>query len=310
MSAGTEVEKLSQVVLASLGEEASAEQLARRAYRSRAQFFRVFGAMIEETPAAMRRRLLLERAAWQIGRTQQRITDIAFDAHYGSLEAFTRAFCRAFKISPSLYRRMGATHFHLPAPNAIHFCAPASASEGESMDLYDIFAGAESFHTRKLLEHARALSPEQLDAPLNNKTYVFPWDSPASSIRDLLRRMVQTKEIWTAALIGGTFSDPNAEPPEQGTPDMLLARLQKVDVEFDRVLKDVRNRNAWSDTFVDALCEPAETFTFGGMFAHVITFNAHRRMLAMDAFRNLGAKVEGFGCPTEYLNSLTVHSEK
>ena len=22
------------------------------------------------------------------------------------------------------YRRMGATHFHLPAPNAIHFCAP------------------------------------------------------------------------------------------------------------------------------------------------------------------------------------------
>ena len=174
------------------------------------------------------------------------------------------------------------------------------------MDLYDIFAGAESFHTRKLLEHARELTPEQLDAPLNNKTYVFPWDSPARSLRDLLLRIVQTKEIWTAALTGGTFSDPKLEPPEQGTPDVLLARLQKVDVEFDRVLKDVRNRNAWSDTFVDALCEPPETFTFGGMFAHVVTFNGYQRLVALDALRRLGVKVEGFGCPTEYEASLTL----
>ena len=53
--------------------------------------------------------------------------------------------------------------------------------------------------------------------------------------------------------------------------------------------------------------EPPETFTFGGMFAHVITFNAHRRMLAMDAMRRLGAAVEGFGCPSEYLDASLVH---
>jgi len=306
MSTHRDVERLAAVVMDSLDDEGSSDTLARRAYASRTQFFRIFRAVIDETPAAMRRRLLLERAAWQLSRTQQSVTRIALDADYGSLEAFTRAFRKAFRISPSLYRRMGATHYHLPAPVAIHFCAPTSRSGGDDMDLYDIFAGAESFHTRKLLEHARALSPEQLDAPLNNKTHVFPWDSPASSIRDLLRRMVQTKEIWTAALIGGTFSDPNAEPPEQGTPDMLLARLQKVDVEFDRVLKDVRNRNAWSDTFVDALCEPAETFTFGGMFAHVITFNSYQRLVALDALRRQGVKVEGFGCPTEYEASVTV----
>jgi AraC family transcriptional regulator len=304
MSTGTEVEKLSQVVLGSLEEEASADQLARRAYRSRAQFFRVFGAMIDETPAAMRRRLLLERAAWQLGRTRQLITEIAFDAHYGSLEAFTRAFCRAFKISPSVYRRMGATHFHLPAPNAIHFCAPASASEGGSMDLYDIFAGAESFHVRKLLEHARGLTDAQLDKPLENPAHVFPWDSPAQSLRDLLRRLVVTKEVWSAALTGGSLPDLNAEPAEQRTPDALLSRLAAADVEFNRVLSDVRNRNAWSDTFVDALCEPPETFSFGGMFAHVITFNTYQRLLALDALRRLGVKVDGFGCPTEYEASV------
>jgi hypothetical protein len=36
---------------------------------------------------------------------------------------------------------------------------------------------------------------------------------------------------------------------------------------------------AWEDTFLDALCEPPETFTFGGTFAHVITFNFYRRMV-------------------------------
>jgi AraC family transcriptional regulator len=304
MSNHRDVERLSAVVLDSLDDGSSSDTLARRAYASRSQFFRIFKAAIDETPAAMRRRLLLERAAWQLARTQQSVTHIALDAGYGSLEAFTRAFRKAFRISPSLYRRMGATHYHLPSPTSIHFCAPMSRSGGDDMDLYDIFAGAESFHTRKLLEHARELTPEQLDAPLNNKTYVFPWDSPARSLRDLLRRMVQTKEIWTAALTGGTFSDPKTEPPEQGTPDTLLARLQKVDVEFDRVLRDVRNRNAWGDSFVDALCEPPETFTFGGMFAHVVTFNGYQRLLALDAMRRMGVKVEGFGCPTEYEASV------
>lgn len=49
---------------------------------------------------------------------------------------------------------------------------------------------------------------------------------------------------------------------------------------------------------------PPETFTFGGMFAHVIMFNFYRRMLAMDALRHLGVSAEGFGCPEEYIASL------
>ena len=304
MSERDEVERLSGVVLESLDDDASSDAMARRAYRSRTQFFRVFRAVIDETPAAMRRRLLLERAAWQLGRTRYSVTRIALEAGYGSLEAFTRAFRKAFRISPSLYRRMGATHFHLPAPAAIHFCAPVSRSGGDDMDLYDIFAGSESFHTRRLLEYARALTADQLDAPLHNKAHVFPWDSPAQSLRDLLRRLVQTKEIWTAALNGGSLPDINAEPPDQGTPAALLARLEKTDTEFSRILRDVRDRNAWGDTFVDALCEPPETFTFGGMFAHVITFNTYQRLLALDALRRMGVKVEGFGCPSEYEASL------
>ena len=307
MGAGKEAEKLSRVVLGSLEEDASADELARRAFRSRAQFFRVFGAMIAETPAAMRRRLLLERAAWDLGRTRRPITDIAFDAHYGSLEAFTRAFCRAFKISPSVYRRMGATHYRLPAPNAIHFCTPASVGGGEKMDLFDIFAGGESFHVRKLLEHARELTDAQLDKPLDYATQVFPWDSPAKTLRDLLWRIVVTKEVWSAALAGSPAPD-LTEPREQWTPAALLTRLEAADATFNGILSDVRNRNAWSDTFVDALCEPPETFTFVGMFAHVIAFNIHQRLVALDAMRRMGVKISGFGCPSEYEASVASSS--
>jgi len=40
------------------------------------------------------------------------------------------------------------------------------------------------------------------------------------------------------------------------------------------------------------------------MFAHVITFNAYRRLTALDAMRRLGIEMEGFGCPIEYEMSV------
>jgi uncharacterized damage-inducible protein DinB len=258
--------------------------------------------MIEETPVAMRRRLLWERAAWQLSRTQLSVTEIGLNANYGSLEAFTRAFRKAFRVSPSLYRRMGATYTHLHAANGIHHhSSNDTKGAGQFMDLFDIFSGQESWHTRRLLELAKTLNNEQLDRPLQNPVKVFPWDGPDQSLRQILDRLVQTKEAWAAALTGGSWSPTD---DADRTPSAMLARLDSADAKFHGVLTDVRNRSAWDDTFVDALCEPPETFTFGGMFAHVITFNAHRRMLAMDALRHLGVKVEGFGCPSEYLASL------
>lgn len=294
------------MVLESLDQGQDAEGLARHAYRSRTQFYRVFRAMIEETPVAMRRRLLLERAAWQLSRTQLSVTDIGLNANYGSLEAFTRAFRKAFRISPSMYRRMGATHTYLHAANGIHHYSGNDDMKGvgQSMDLFDIFSGQESWHTRRLLDLARTLTEEQLDHPLKNQVKIFPWDGPDQSLRQILDRMVQNKEVWAAALTGSAMPLMDNAPPEDRTPSAMLARLEKADEAFHSVLTDVRNRNAWEDTFVDALCEPPETFTFGGMFAHVVAFNFYRRMLAIDALQRLGVKVEGFGCPEEYLTSL------
>jgi AraC-like DNA-binding protein/uncharacterized damage-inducible protein DinB len=296
-----EAERLSAVVLNSLGEESETSELARRVHHSRAQFFRLFRALVEETPGAMRRRLLLERAAWLLAHSRLSVTDIALEADYGSLEAFTRAFRGAYRVSPSLFRRMGATHIHLPAPNGVHFHASEPNRKGAlEMDLFDRFAGADSWHTRRLLERAETLSDKQLDQRLKNTIAVFGWCTPDKTLREILERLVQTKEIWTAALTGGEMPAMEGTPSEERTPAALLARFEKSDAEFVAFLRNVRDRGAWDDTFVDALCEPAETFTFGGMFAHVVTFNTYRRLTALDALRQLGVQVEGIGCPTEY----------
>ena len=173
------------------------------------------------------------------------------------------------------------------------------------MDLFDIFSGQESWHTRRLLNLAGTLADEQLDRPLNSQVKIFPWDGPDQSVRQILERMVLTKEVWAAALSGSAMPLMENTPPQDRTPSALLARMDKADAAFHNVLSDVRDRGAWEDTFVDALCEPPETFTFGGTFAHVVSFNFYRRMLAIDALRRMGVTVEGFGCPEEYLTSLT-----
>ena len=293
-------DRLSAVIANSLDTQAKTQDLARQAHQSRTQFHRLFRIVIEETPAAMRRRLLLERAAYQLGHTGMSVTEVALDANYNSLEAFTRAFRRAFRTSPSLSRRIRDPHFHLPTSNKIHFLAPGSPTKGErDMDLFDRFAGNDSWHTRRLLEYASTLTQEQLDQPLPTVVELLPWRESNKTLRQLLENIIFTKEVWTAALSGADM-DMNGPPKSQRSPQAMLQRLEKTDAELHRILSDVRRRSAWDDTFVDALCEPAETFTFGGVFAHIMTFNAHRRLMALDALRQLGVQTRGFGDPMEY----------
>ena len=222
-------ERLSGIVASSLDGPGQTEELARRAYQSRTRFHRLFRTVVEETPAAMRRRLLLERAAYQLGHAGTPVTEIALEANYGSLEAFTRAFRRAFRTSPSLYRRRRDLHFHLPAPNNIHFFALGGSDEGgREMDLFDRFAGNDSWHTRRLLEYAEGLTDEQLDRPLATVVELLPWRESNKTLRQLLENIVFTKEVWTAALTGAAM-DMNGPPPEGRSPQAMLRRLETAD---------------------------------------------------------------------------------
>lgn len=171
------------------------------------------------------------------------------------------------------------------------------------MDLFDRFAGADSWHTRRLLEQAAQLGDEKLDRPLQGMIAVFGWSDPDKNLREMLDRMVQTKEVWVAAFTGSEMPPMN-RPAADRTPAALLARFEQADRKFNEFFDDVRNRGTWDGTFTDALCEPPETFSFGGTFAHVVTFNAFRRLLALDALRQLGVTVDVYGCPMEYETSV------
>src|SRR6266700_2976443 len=87
-----------------LDEDLSLDRLARVAHFSPFHFHRIFRALGGEAVSEYVRRLRLEAAAFVLSSTDRPVTVVAFDAGYGTHEAFTRAFRQMFGVSPSQYR--------------------------------------------------------------------------------------------------------------------------------------------------------------------------------------------------------------
>src|SRR5882724_1577134 len=103
--------------------DTSGEALASRLHLSRFHCDRLVSAAAGEPPAAFRRRVLLERAAYRLITTDDELLQVAFDAGYSSHEAFTRAFARAYGEAPSRWRQQ-PTRFQIDAPSKVHFNPP------------------------------------------------------------------------------------------------------------------------------------------------------------------------------------------
>src|SRR2546425_9289064 len=165
---GDRLRELIDVLVDSVDHPAAAADLARRAYLSRFHFDRLVGAALRETPAAFGGRLLLGRAAFDLTTPDRAVSELAFDAGYGSLEAFTRAFGRIFGASPSEIRARGATDFRAPAPNGVHFhppgglLVPGDDPRRRPMDLSDRIVEHDKLLTLRKIYSASQL---QDDAP-------------------------------------------------------------------------------------------------------------------------------------------------
>ena|SRR5438445_6630879 len=94
------------------------------------------------------------------------------------------------------------------------------------MDLFDRFAGNDSWHTRRLLEYAGTLTEEQLDRPLPTVVELLPWRESNKTLRQLLENIIFTKEVWTAALSGAEM-DLNGPPRSQRSPQAMLQGWKK-----------------------------------------------------------------------------------
>lgn len=293
-------------VLEALDEGLDGQALAARAMLSPFHFNRLVRAGIGEAPAAFRRRLLLERAAWQLGRGAT-VTEASLEAGYDAVEAFSRAFTRAHGVPPSRFADE-PREFRLAAPNAIHFHPPGGLllpgqPRTTTMDLTDRLVEHDHWHTMRLLEQAATLSDEALDRHVRPGFVIHAFEGPEPDVRTMLDRIVFTKEVWTAAIAGREF------PTERDrTIAGQRARLEAVQPQFAALVRRIRDRNEWDDVFVDALCTPPVSFTFGSVIAHILDVSIVRRHTVVRALRELGVADVETRDPIEWERAMAARS--
>ncbi|MGY1672198.1 helix-turn-helix domain-containing protein [Geodermatophilus sp. SYSU D00710] len=280
--------------------------MAGDAYASPFHFSRQVSVGAGESPVALRRRVVLERAAWQL-RQGTSVTEVALAAGYESVEGFSRAFARAYGRTPGSLATDGTPprtrdEHWLPAPNGLHFHPPSSLwvsdepvrRGGDEVTALLVHHGVED--TRVLLELAKGLPEEEYRRVRSAGLSVLSWDGPEETLAAVLDHVVWALEVWVASIEGG-------DTPARG-PDDAAALLDRHDAVAPRWLaavRDIARRGAWNDRLVDALCEPPESFVLGSVVAHVLTFSAHRRLLARHWLRAAGVEVDA-GDPIEWLS--------
>ena len=277
--------------------ETTAGEWAARHHFSRFHFDRLIKSVGGEPPQALRRRILLERAAYRMLTTTAPLIDIAVEAGYGSHEAFTRAFKTAYGVAPSDWRRRPG-HTQIGSPDDVHFVPPGSIrlpsrDQENPMELLQKMAEHHVWLTGEMVTLAARLTEEQLDEPIE-----LAVDDDVQTVRSLLSRLVGQMAMWNAAMASRDY-DWSVEEHES-----LASLRERYAVEGPRWLAHVREvceQQRLDDTFVDALCEPFEVFTYGGMIAHVLTFAAHRRTLVVLALSHHGYDELGWGDPMTWV---------
>jgi AraC-like DNA-binding protein len=279
--------------------DADGEALASRLHLSRFHADRLVRAASGESPAALRRRVLLERAAYRLATSDHDVLRVAVEAGYSSNEAFTRAFSRAFGRPPSRWRAEPAS-YRLEAPSRVHFVPPGSLRlpahrKVTAMELLTRMVEHHVWLVGELVDRCARLTPEQLDAPVDISVDGVD-DDP--TVRSLLARLVGQMAMWDASM-----HDRPYDVDQERTWDLpeIRVRLTAIGPVFLEQVREIAADGRLDETFVDTTCEPPETFTYGGMVAHVLTFAAHRRVLVLGALSDAGITDLGAGDPMHWV---------
>ncbi|WP_227463343.1 helix-turn-helix domain-containing protein [Nocardioides lijunqiniae] len=301
-------DRLRELLDAVLDEEhRTLDEMAGGAHSSPYHFSRLLSRDTGEPPVSMRRRVLLERAAWRL-RGGTSVTDAAFEAGYESVEGFSRAFRRAFGHVPShvsnhMSSRDREGGHWLPAPNGIHFHPPTSlwvrAQEHSMNPVTELMVQHDLDDTRALIDLAKGLGDDDYRRDHLPGNTVLEWDGEEASLAAVLEHLVWSKEVWLAAIEG-------LDLPARGDDDpaSLLARHDAVAPRWLATVRAIDRRGGWEDRLVDALCEPPESFVMSSVVAHVLTYAPHRRHLVRQLLRAGGHAVDQ-GDPIDWLRART-----
>lgn len=272
--------RLLDAVLESEG--TSLQEMADGAHLSPFHFHRTVRSLAGETPAAIRRRVRLEQAAWSL-QGGASVTDTAFAAGYDSVDGFSRAFSRAYGCAPSELPPRAERGHWLPAPNGLHFHSPTTlyvdagrSREQSSGDVLALLAEHDLDDIEVLLEASADLTEAQRGEVRLPGSRPRGFDGPDETLAQVLRHLVLSREPWLASIAG-------ERAPDLGGPDdpaSLVTRHRRTAPRWLAMIRDVDRRGAWQDVIVDALCDPPESFLLSQIVAHEITFSSHRRQLA------------------------------
>ncbi len=258
--------------------------IAARVGLSRSHFSRLVTAASGEPPAALRRRILLERAAYLLATTDATILDVAVESGYSSHEAFTRAFFAAYGLTPRRWR-LSPTRLQIDAPNRVHFHPPDSLllparRKVSGMDLIMRMLEHNVWLTDDMLRRCEGLPGQVLDRPIELSVEGVDADP---TLRSLLARLVGQLEMWNAAFAG----QPCTWPDDTPTVLELRRRLGVVGPEFLTRVGGIAEEGRLDEAIV---CpgDRIEVYTYGGVIAHILTYAAHRRILAAGALNDAG----------------------
>ncbi len=264
---------------------AQATDLAADAHLSRFQFERVIAAVAGESPTRFRGRVLMERAAHRMIVTDDTLLEIATAAGFTSHEAFTRAFRRAYGLAPSTWRRH-PTRYQLEAASGVHFHPPGGLRipARQRMDGVDLLESMVTHHVwvvEQLVDRAGQLTDEELDTRLRSRVEGIDGDS----LRWVLSRLIGQMGMWCAAMNDAEY---DFAVEERETVAAMRQRLAATGPQFVGHVQAVAAEGGFDETFVEAFSPKPMVMTYGAMVAHVLTFAAHHRLLAVARLRELG----------------------
>ena len=209
-------DRLRELLDAVLDEEnQSLADMAQGAHSSPFHFSRQLSRTAYEPPVAMRRRVMLERAA------------VAAAARVVGHRRGVRGRLRVGRgVQPGVPARLRARRragcpsrggHWLPAPNGIHFHPPTSlwvhAKEESMSALTEQLVAHDLDDTRMLLDLAKGLPDEDYRRAQLPGNATLSWDGPEESLADVLTKLVFTKEVWLAAIEGTDFPPERADDP-------------------------------------------------------------------------------------------------